>query len=408
MNIYLINSINEECKQKLCQFNLIDLTNINREKVLSTLNIDFLYRENKFGIKLSEFELSLYLKHYIAWKHFKETEDAYCLIVENIDNVIQKGECILNIINEFPNDCDIFFPYDGSKRAIKNYQITYTMGYRWGMDAYFLNQNASKILLKTNTIKQTVEDEIFGLGGKDKLNIYYEDTGLFNYGSDMIYKTDRNKTILKTISELKLWDENDKKKVRRLIKPIFGLALDAGIELFISHGTLLAYIRHGKIMGWDDDIDISLNIKDLDIFLKAVEKKPALNICKWYWGTDGALYYKIWDDSGVGIPQRSYKFPFIDIWLYKKESNALIYNYGTKYSLATIFPLQSVVFEQSLINIPFDPLNYLDTKYKDWRNTIKVFPLRHKTERNELIPLAAKIKTNSDGRIINEFEHGPC
>jgi GR25 family glycosyltransferase involved in LPS biosynthesis len=403
MNIYLINSINKECRQKLYQFNLIYLTNINHEKVLNILNIDFLYRVKKVGIKLSEFELSLYFKHYIAWKYFQETNDPYCLIIENIDNVIQKGEYILNIINEFPNDCDIFFPYDGLKRATKDYQITYTMGYRWGMDAYFLNQKAAKILLKTNTIKQTVEDEIFELWKLEKLNIYYEDAGLFDYGSDYMYKANRNKTILKTILELNLWDESDKKKVRRLIKTVFDLALEAGIELFISHGTLLGYVRHGQIMEWDDDIDFSLDIEDLDIFLKAVEKTPDLNICKWYWGTDRALYYKIWDDSGVEIPKRSYKFPFIDIWLYKKENQILTYNYGTKYPLSIIFPLQSTFFEHSLTNVPFDPLGYLDIKYKNWRNTIKVFSLRHKTEMNELIPLIAEIKTNPDGSIINEF-----
>jgi len=66
MNIYLINSISKECRRKLSQCNLVDFSDINSENLLSTLNVDFLYRKNKFGIKLSEFELDLYLKHYIA------------------------------------------------------------------------------------------------------------------------------------------------------------------------------------------------------------------------------------------------------------------------------------------------------------------------------------------------------
>jgi hypothetical protein len=365
----------------------------------TSISVDFSYRIKKLGIQLSELELLLYLKHYMAWQHFNNTKDPYCLIIENIDKVIESGEQIINRIKSFSQDCDIFFPYDGFNRKTKSYQITYSLGFRWGTDAYFLSRNGAKILLNSNVIKQNIEDEIMELGRLERLNMYYEDTYIFKYGTDTIYKTDRNEIIAKTILALNIWDENDKIKTRNLVWTIFNITLKEGIELFLSDGTLLGYVRHGQIMGWDDDIDFSMNMDDLGILLNAVEKIAGLNICKWYY--KGQLYYKIWDNSGIKIPNRIYKFPFIDIWLYKKEKNMLVYNYGDKYSFSIIFPLKPVFFEGVLSHIPFDPLSYLDLKYKDWRSCIKVFPLRHKTEMYELIPLVAEIKTNTEGSIIN-------
>src|SRR5699024_3486793 len=119
------------------------------------------------------------------------------------------------------------------------------------------------------------------------------------YGSDDIYKADRNEMILKTILALNTWSENDKIKARSLIQDVFNIALDTNSELFLSDGALLGYVRHGQIMGWDDDIDLSINVDHLDRFLKGVEENDDLNFCKWHWGKNRALYYKIWDDSGL-------------------------------------------------------------------------------------------------------------
>jgi len=400
MNVYLINPINKECELKLSQFNLIDLTEVKPDNHLHMFNVDFSYRKTKFGIELSEFELQLYLKHYMAWRYFSHTEEPYCLIIENIASVIQSGESILEVISNFSNDCDVFFPYNGLKRATRPPQITYLLGYRWGIDAYFISQNAARIFLETTTIKQPIDEEIFEMFKLGRINIYYEDTNLFCWGTDDIYRADRNETIKKAILDLDVWGENDKSRARNLIKTTFELASHAGCEFFLSDGTLLGHIRHGQIMQWDDDIDISLNIENLNVFLKAIEVERSLEICKRYWGVNRILYFKIWDASGTEIPNKKYKFPFMDVWLYKIDGETLLYNYGARYPISIIFPLQSVSFEQSSAFVPVEPLSYLDIKYRSWRDTIQVFPLSHRTETRKFIPLKAEIETDSFGRIV--------
>jgi len=254
------------------------------------ISVDTSYRKEKLGIELSKLEVKLYLKHYMAWKYFSETEDPYCLIIENIKSICQPAEYIMDLLSKLEKDCDIFFPYNGLRRATQALQITYLVGFRWGIDAYFISQNAARIFLNTNLIKQPLEDEIFELFRLGKLNIYYEDTNLFRYGSDEIYKSDRNKTIKKAILKLNVWSKNDKVRARNLIKSAFEIASRARCDIFLSDGTLLGHIRHGQIMHWDDDIDVSLNIENLDVFLQAVKDEGSLNVCKRYWGSNRVLY----------------------------------------------------------------------------------------------------------------------
>lgn len=60
-------------------------------------------------------------------------------------------------------------------------------------------------------------------------------------------------------------------------------ALDAFIELceqyklswFIDSGTLLGYIRNGKLIEWDDDIDIAMPRRDFNKFIRLGNKLPS-------------------------------------------------------------------------------------------------------------------------------------
>jgi lipopolysaccharide cholinephosphotransferase len=103
-----------------------------------------------------------------------------------------------------------------------------------------------------------------------------------------------------------------------LIKEVDEVLTKMGIPYFVIGGTLLGAIRHQGLIPWDDDIDIGIFEKDLDLlytqrFQRHLEKRGlVLN-------EDGDLgILKIHFKKGNRIKGHTHKFPFLDIFVYKK------------------------------------------------------------------------------------------
>ena len=137
------------------------------------------------------------------------------------------------------------------------------------------------------------------------------------------------------------------------------------IQYFAIGGTLIGSLRNGGFMPTDDDIDMGILESDKD-------KIQFLNSDVFYISEAG-FGYKLFK-TGSDI--------FIDIMVFELKDNVYcIMNdmFPTeKIYPDEIFPLQTVTFSGTEINIPHLSKKYLDRVYDKWDSEIHMYCNHHK------------------------------
>jgi len=350
----------------------------------------------KRGFPMSIMELDIYTRHYYAWKDLADSGEEYALILENVDSINVSTAELEQLVSTFDEGWSIYFPFDGyARKGVKN--TSCMLGFRWGTDAYFIHRSCLEILLAQKQVLLPVDEQLLVLNQKNLLDIYYEDLPIFTFGDNSVYELDYEKSKLEQVLQINVWSEKDKESIRNLLSTLCTILNELEIDYFISEGTLLGHIRHGQIMAWDDDLDISIAQADMDKLVKYLDNSRRLKITKCFWGRNKIAYYKIWHFNTANIAGYSYGFPFIDVWNYEKTDDNIVYNFGSKYPIQYVFPTVNARFEGSMVSVPKDPLKYLDLKYKDWREKIVVYRWNHQLEKPSLFPLSIKISVNDNG-----------
>ncbi len=141
----------------------------------------------------------------------------------------------------------------------------------------------------------------------------------------------------------------------------FSITEEQGFKPFLCFGSLLGYVREGKFISWDRDLDICFLLEDTDIpFLKK---------------TLVASGFKIILDNSKDVPykmkcQLSEKHPPIDMAFFKKEGEKLLTyaSYTGTYLVRyrTPFVLEKKEYYGVKINIPQNPEVFLTENYGDW------------------------------------------
>ena len=157
-----------------------------------------------------------------------------------------------------------------------------------------------------------------------------------------------------------------------LLAQVQSLLQDAGIAFFLESGSLLGAARHQGLIPWDDDIDLSVEMRD---------EKKLLTLMKEVmprYGFRGVLERGfIWKISSEDKPH-----VWVDIFLVTSFEDDTVH-YAAKqgrclwpqnyYRKAEIFNKQS---ELDCVELPFGPLQvkaprgfskYLDRAYGGWR-----------------------------------------
>jgi len=162
------------------------------------------------------------------------------------------------------------------------------------------------------------------------------------------------------------------------------------IEYWVDGGSMLGAIRHGGIIPWDDDLDIGVmeeNVyKLLTTKFKKDLKKRGYNIVPY------ALGYKIFYNHGETINRYKWKYPFLDIFVYKfdNQDRTLLTieeknNWWKKCYLdqkkKQLYPLKDYKFGNYTVKGPNSPIPYFIRCYgNDW-NKVKYQQYDHKNER---------------------------
>jgi GR25 family glycosyltransferase involved in LPS biosynthesis len=399
--------------EKPLKISNIEIEDITQSKIGEDLKINADIYCKHYGFKLSLSEIQNYAAHRAAWQHFMQSDAQWCLIVES-NVTLQTGvETFLNPVAELPPDWEVFIPYTKEtmkqKTEKKSHGMSlqndntreydrpepYLLRYKFGNSIYFLSRKGARKLLETDTVTDRLDHTFLNMGN---LKLYMKSVDWFEVGQIEDYEwTDRNELILQSAIERCGWTDDRLQRARELLKTVGDTGMANNMDLMLDAGTLLACVRHGGIMLWDDDFDIGIEEKHLPLFFQEIEKHENLRYEKSdFWGT---TFYRIWDVRGEVTENVKHTFPLIDIWPFVISDGHIIYRNRNIYFDAAGQPFKTVSFEGVAYKIPANPVAVLDSRYSDWRNTVRVYPLSHRLEILNFKYICIPIKTDENGRF---------
>jgi LicD family len=176
------------------------------------------------------------------------------------------------------------------------------------------------------------------------------------------------------------WDELSTTRRRDLLARTQRAADKSGVRPHLYAGTLLGYVREGKILDWDDDIDLALFCEaNLQEFIAALRTE---GLCTFFHTNKGQGNVKIYDESYEPIPASEYgsfpfTWPYLDLFLFQSEGESLackVENNPSSVPRSRVLPgKRSSIFEGCRFWVPEDEAYMLDIFYPDWR-TYEVAP----------------------------------
>lgn len=223
-----------------------------------------------------------------------------------------------------------------------------------------------------------IDEVLLSDGIEKKVKLIYADTNwfFFNQSKSQALKA-RKKSIFDYLKNYSVFQPEEFLQVKEILSYLSTIGKEEKIKIFLHAGTLLGYIRHRKIMDWDDDVDLMIDSKDLDALERRIKSDNLYEYSKCLWKKTNQVYYKIWKKGGFKVEGYEYTFPFVDIWILysSKKINKGETNDGYKFDYDTYYPLKKISFEDNHFYSPNKSFTILDTMYEGWKEKIHIFSL---------------------------------
>lgn len=196
----------------------------------------------------------------------------------------------------------------------------------------------------------------------------------------------RARKVFKTQGQISL--ENHQRSLLDLLKRFINVANKEKLRWWATGGTLLGAVREGKIIEWDDDIDIEAPSETIEKLKTSKElEKEGLRLTF----SDHIWRIKYLNDKDEGTPyidvfeverkfsgsrnsdqmdaqrdiQRDILWGYVDKVCTERWPNSFFYE-------SELFPLTELKFGENLtIKAPKSPEFYLERQYGDWRTPVK-------------------------------------
>lgn len=155
-----------------------------------------------------------------------------------------------------------------------------------------------------------------------------------------------------------------------LLKETINILNKYNINYFIISGTLLGHVRHNDFIPWDDDIDIIVEDKILDLLQDIHDThKNKINILTrgnyivkfCFKNKVKELEHPMWKDFLLDKTEK-YNWPFIDLFTFKYQDDKIIF-FDKQWDANKFFPEKQELFNGLFVNIPNDAHYFLEINY---------------------------------------------
>lgn len=163
----------------------------------------------------------------------------------------------------------------------------------------------------------------------------------------------------------------------QMLKDVHELFQSAGVEYWVSGGTLLGLVRHGGLIPWDDDLDVYCLAGQQGAITSLKTRLSALGygLCPaWFGG------FKVFLMDGTPIPRRDgagiypFRYPHLDIFLLELVDGLARYvsararkQWRSHFHVCELYPLRLRPFGRLMVSSPCNPVPHLARLYgPDW------------------------------------------
>jgi len=159
--------------------------------------------------------------------------------------------------------------------------------------------------------------------------------------------------------------------LENLVERVHNFFENKKIKYWISGGTLLGAVRDKGLVQWDDYANMCIlkESEDKILKMKLELKANKLGLANWFGG------YKIYDLEGTPIPNKKFKYPFVDIFVCDEIDGKVVFSsiiarktWSTEFFYPQeLFPLRLYDFAKFKLYGPNEPNKHLDRIYPKWR-----------------------------------------
>ncbi|XP_064630550.1 uncharacterized protein RP689-like [Lineus longissimus] len=163
--------------------------------------------------------------------------------------------------------------------------------------------------------------------------------------------------------------DHERKVLQDIFHRFYEVANKHNVTYFLHYGSLLGSWRHHGMIPWDDDMDVAVHIRDRGRIMQIFDPADNADYIAFDTGdpSRGLKFYS--NQHSVMIPQKVWKWPFLDISFYDDNQTHIWDTYGPdshrKFLKNEVFPLRKRPFEGVMVNCPRNPLYVIRKLFGD-------------------------------------------